>query len=181
MLSVRPLRSTGITPLLRYYGPLRLPLRFACRLCLPLGVLPLGGPPRFLCQIHLALIFRRTPSPSTPESPTNAFTRYFSVGGRLPHLGQAGRSHSGVTRPNRVRLRYGSHVRRTRLRAADCSDNALVWLPVERVIHRVNSFQFTRSARLGLAHPRPPRKTIMKPQIQMYPDKTKIHIISSQL
>jgi hypothetical protein len=46
MSSARPLRSTGITPLLRYYGPLRLPLRSACRLCLPLGGLPLGGSPR---------------------------------------------------------------------------------------------------------------------------------------
>jgi hypothetical protein len=49
-------------------------------------------------------------------------------------------------------LRYGSHVRRTRLRITDCSAPALDWLPDERAIYRMNSFQFTRSARLGLAH-----------------------------
>ncbi len=126
---------------------------------------PLGPyPPERVSQVP-RLICPHAPSPTTPESPTDALTLCFSVGGRLPLLGQTGRSHSGVTRPNRVRLRYGSHVRRTRLRAADRSVNALDWLPVERVIHRVNSFQFTRSARLNLAHPRPPRKTGIEPQI----------------
>ena len=62
-----------------------------------------------------------------------------------------------VTRPIRVRLRYGSRVCRTRLRTANCSTPALVWLPVVRVIYRMNSFQFTRSARLGLAHRRTQR------------------------
>ena len=57
-----------------------------------------------------------------------------------------------VTRPNRVRLRYGSRVRRTRLRARNYSQHALDWLPVEWVTVRVNTSQFTRSARLGLAH-----------------------------
>ena len=52
MLPARPLGSTGITRHLRYYGPLRLPLRTASRLCLPCGVLPLGGSPRFLgCSV----------------------------------------------------------------------------------------------------------------------------------
>ena len=37
MLPVRPLCSTGVTPLLRSYGPLRLPARTAPRLCIPLG------------------------------------------------------------------------------------------------------------------------------------------------
>ncbi len=121
---------------------------------------PVGGlpPPERVSQVP-RLICPRALSLTTPGSPTNALTRCFFVGSRLQLLGQTGHFRSGVTRPTWVRLRYGSRVRRTRLRAADCSDNALVWLPVERVIHRVNSFQFTRSARLNLAHPRPPRKT----------------------
>jgi len=54
-----------------------------------------------------------------------------------------------VTRPIWVRLRYGSHVRRPRLRTTNCSAPALDWLPVERVIYRMNTSQFTRSARLA--------------------------------
>ena len=40
----------------------------------------------------------------------------FALFGRLATL-------IGVTRPNWVRLRYGSHPHRTRLRQADCSDS----------------------------------------------------------
>jgi hypothetical protein len=36
-------------------------------------------------------------------------------------------------------------------------DTALDWLPAERVINRMNTSQFTRSARLGLAHQRSQR------------------------
>jgi hypothetical protein len=35
----------------------------------------------------------------------------------------------------------------------------LAWLPVERAINRATSFQVTRTARLGLAHRRPQRKS----------------------
>ena len=110
LLPAGPLRSTGITPLLRYYGPLRLPPRLAFRLCLPVGVLLPGR----VSQVP-RLFFRRTPSPFTPESPTIAFPRFFTVGtgfilfGRLATL-------IGVTRPNRVRLRYG--LRLCRLEAS---------------------------------------------------------------
>jgi len=34
-----------------------------------------------------------------------------------------------VTRPKRVRLRYGSRVRRTRLRGCNYSQHTLAWLP----------------------------------------------------
>ena len=63
-----------------------------------------------------------------------------------------------VTRPNRVRLRYGSGVRFPELHRTDCSATAPGSLSAERVIRRVNSFQFTRSVRLGLAHQRTRRK-----------------------
>jgi hypothetical protein len=64
-----------------------------------------------------------------------------------------------VTRPNQVRLRYGSRVRFSGLHRADRSTAVPESLSAERVIRRVNSFQFTRSARLGLAHQRTQRKT----------------------
>ena len=75
------------------------------------------------------LIFRRTPSPSTPESPAIAFSRFFIAGagfilsGRLATL-------IGVTRPNRVRLRYGLRLCRSRLRRAGLLRPALDWLHV---------------------------------------------------
>src|SRR5438093_2670997 len=58
-----------------------------------------------------------------------------------------------LTRLNRVRLRCGSRVCLTRLRDADYSDSTrLCGYVDERVILTVNSFQFTRRARLALAH-----------------------------
>jgi putative transposase len=72
MLPVRPLRSTGITPLLRYYGPLRLLAGLRQRLCLPAAVLL----PVQVSQVP-RLFFRRTPSPSTPESRSTALPRFF--------------------------------------------------------------------------------------------------------
>src|ERR1039457_6903349 len=53
---------------------------------------------------------------------------------------------------NRVRLRCGSRVRLTSFRRTDCSIPRLLRLHVERAIYMVNSFPFTRSARLILAH-----------------------------
>ena len=63
-----------------------------------------------------------------------------------------------VTRPIQVRLRYGSRVRFPGLHRTDRSTTVPESLSAERVIRRVNSFQFTRSARLGLAHQRTQRK-----------------------
>src|SRR2546422_408849 len=48
MLTPRPLRSTGITPLLRYYGPLRLPAKAVC----PGYLFP--GPRGFSCSPALS-------------------------------------------------------------------------------------------------------------------------------
>ena len=56
-----------------------------------------------------------------------------------------------VTRPNRVRLRYGSRLRPGKASPAGLLRPALAGLLVERVIYKVNSSQFTRSARLVLA------------------------------
>ena len=67
-------------------------------------------------------------------------------------LGRLATSMS-VTRPNRVRLRYGSQVCFPGFHQTDCSVSLRLSYMHERAIYMVNSFQFTRSARLsqGLA------------------------------
>jgi len=57
-----------------------------------------------------------------------------------------------VTRPKRVRLRYGSRVRRTGLQRRDYSRSLPDCLHGERAIAMVTSFQVTRSVRLFLTH-----------------------------
>ncbi|MFW6148217.1 MAG: hypothetical protein ACOC6B_07495, partial [Thermodesulfobacteriota bacterium] len=53
---------------------------------------------------------------------------------------------------NRVRLRYGSHFRLTRLRQFGLPRPALARLHGKQAIHMVGSFQPTRSTKLRLAH-----------------------------
>ena len=55
--------------------------------------------------------FRHAPSLLTPESPSPAHTRCFRDGDRLRHIRKLGRSRLGITRPKRVRCRYGSCLR----------------------------------------------------------------------
>ncbi len=106
---VRPLGSTGISPLPRYYGPVRLPIRTAPGLLIPLGALRLNphpaGPPRFLgqsfCARHLQSP-RRAQRLHLPVATPSVIG--FTISGRLATL-------NCVTRPNRVRLRCGSHFR----------------------------------------------------------------------
>ena len=117
----------------------------------PLGHVP-HPPPCRVSQVP-RLIYPRALSPTTPESPAAA----------LPVASPpvAGSSSSAdwppsgcVTRPNRVRLRCGSRVRLTGFRRTDRSIPRLLRLHVERAIYMVNSFQFTRSARLSLVYQR---------------------------
>ena len=54
-----------------------------------------------------------------------------------------------LSRPNRVHLRYGSRVRLL-TRQPRYQVLTLAWLHAEQAIYKVNSFQFTRSARLIL-------------------------------
>ena len=61
---------------------------------------------------------------------------------------------NSVTRPNRVRLRYGSQVCFPGFRRTDCSAPLQFRYTYERAIYMVNSSQFTRSARLSLVFPR---------------------------
>ena len=105
MFPVRPLGSTGVTPLLRYYGPLRHPLGHS-RLCIPAT--------RWLCASQEGL-----PGSSTDLSTRAAPNRPGRPAGCLP---VASPPVSGfilvgglatfvfLSRPNRVHLRYGSRV-----------------------------------------------------------------------
>ena len=67
-------------------------------------------------------------------------------------LGRLATSTS-VTRPNRVHLRYGSQVCFPGFRQTDYSASLRIHYMYERAIYMVNSFQFTRSARLSLVFP----------------------------
>lgn len=146
MLPVRPLGSTDITRLLRYYGPLRLPCGTAFRLCLPFDVLPLNGSPRFLdCSFDA----RRPLTPRRAQPllmlVSSRLALGFTICGRLAAL-------TCLSRPVRVRFRYGLRLCPSRLRQVRLLCPTLVGLPVLRATHKVNSFQFTRTARLFLAH-----------------------------
>src|ERR1019366_8603007 len=106
-----------------------------------------AGSPRFLdCSIPARL------SPTTPEGPASACSL-------LPRRCQASSTSGGlatsssVTRPNRVRLRYGSQVCFPGFHQPDYSDSLRFRYMHERAIYMVNSFQFTRSARLSLVYP----------------------------
>jgi hypothetical protein len=98
------------------------------------------------------LIIPRALSPTTPEGPlaayaccfTNGLSGFILVGGLATFV--------FLSRPNRVHLRYGSRVRLTSP-PAPLLGLALIRLRAEQAIYTVNSFQFTRSARLILAYP----------------------------
>jgi hypothetical protein len=83
------------------------------------------------------------------------------ISGFIPSGGLA--TFTGVTRPNRVRLRYGSQVCFPGFRQPVYADSLRFSYMHERAIYMVNSFQFTRSARLSLVY-------------QMNTDKTKLLI-----
>jgi len=57
------------------------------------------------------ILFRHAPSLPTPESPPPAYPRCFRDGDRLPPIWELGHSRLRITRPNRVRSRYGSCLR----------------------------------------------------------------------
>ena len=95
MNSAGALRSTGVTPLHRYYGPLRLPAWPSRRLWFPASVdlmsHPDSRPPDRVSQVP-RLICRRPPSRITPRDPSAAFARCFTVGFRLHPFRKVGHS-----------------------------------------------------------------------------------------
>jgi hypothetical protein len=102
-----------------------------------------------LCRVSQVprLIYPRAPSPTTPEGPASACSLLPPpISGFILSGGLA--TFTSFTRPNRVRLRYGSQVCFPGFRQPDCSDSLRFGYMHERAIYTVNSFQFTRSARL---------------------------------
>ena len=93
------------------------------RLFIPPGRWPRrvqAKPPRRVSQVP-RLICPRALSPTTPEGPAAASARYFAASIRLHPRGWIGHLQQPLTRPNRVRLRYGSRVRLARLRRTNYS------------------------------------------------------------
>jgi hypothetical protein len=99
----RPLGSTGVTPLPRYYGPLRLPrlqrVPYGFRHTPCLAWRETGG--RGLSSSWWFLL--RARSPLTPESPTGASGRSLRIDAGFTSSGRLGHPQLRLTRPNRVR------------------------------------------------------------------------------
>ena len=138
----------GRYPLPRYYEPVRLPTRPPYGYLFPqdVGSRRLAGSPRFLDRSVLARRLlpprkvRRVLLPVASPS-VSGFTTVWRAG-HLP-------LHNGAEMSS-LTLRLTSSPQKGFARA-DCSPLALAGLLVERVIYKVNSSQFTRSARLILA------------------------------
>ena len=117
------------------------PLEYRLRIDLRLPACRVSQDPRLIYSCAL--------SPTTPEGPASACSL-------LPRRCQASSSLAdwppplSVTRPNRVRLRYGSQVCFPGFHQTDRSAPLRFSYMYERAIYMVNSFQFTRSARLSL-------------------------------
>ncbi len=73
-----------------------------------------------------------------------------------------------VTRLNRVRLRYGSRVRLTRLRRRNYSRSPLDRLHVQRSIHMTDSFHSVRNSQALLGAPADTERTPRTPRRFMF-------------
>ena len=92
-----------------------------------------AAPPRRASQVPQP-IFLRAPSPITPRSPAVACAHCFAASIRFHPHRKTDHFPFALTRPKRVHLRYGSRIRRSRLRPAGLLPLTLDWLPVERAI-----------------------------------------------
>ena len=111
-----------------------------------------AGPPRRASQVP-RLICLRAPSPTTPRSPAVACAHCFTTSVRFHPHRKTDHFPFALTRPKRVHLRYGSRIRRSRLRPAGLLPLTLDWLPVERAITGQAPFSLQDQARLILAQP----------------------------
>jgi hypothetical protein len=133
-----------------HYGPLRLPAAAStelfipphCRHGCPCPLRRVSQVPRLFCP--------RAPSVPTPESSAGAPARFFPADIRLHPTWKTGRFHlrnEAKTGSLALRLTCSPH----QASSGRLLCRTLVWLLVERAIYKVNSFQFTRTARLILA------------------------------
>jgi len=145
------LRSTGITPLPHYYGPLRLPTRPTGSYGFPSVVDPDPGSPSRVSQVPV-LICRRLLSRITPEDPTAACARCFAADLRLHHTRKVGHPHCSISRP-KGSLAPRLTSSRSRAPTTRSPQSPPSRLHGERAISMVSTFQLTRSIELCLTHP----------------------------
>ena len=111
MLSVRALRSPGITPLHRYYSPVRRPAVESRELCLPHETVEHDSPTLDLsgsCALD-----RDAPFHSTPEGWMAACAYGFAIHTGFAVFGQVAALTFRVSRPAWIHSRYGSPLRGT--------------------------------------------------------------------
>ena len=173
MTEVRPLGSTGITPLPRYYGPLRIPTVNARRVMdSPPAALPSAKPFRFGFSSGLPGSSADLSTRALPNHPgqSHRFLRSFIPGewqaspssGGWPLSFERNEAESGslslgsrLRRPGRClpfALRFLARTGLTPHVRLPSRDRPR--LHVERAIHMSDSFQSDRSTRLGLAYQR---------------------------
>jgi hypothetical protein len=144
----------GRYPLPRYYEPVRLPAAAADTVMLSRAALGLharpciAGPPRFLDRsvpTRRPLTPRRARRVHVPVASTPVAG--FVILGSLATLDEVHEADSGS-----LALRLAGSL--PEASPAGLLQLTLGSLPAERAIRRITSFQVTRSARLGLAHPK---------------------------
>ena len=155
--SAGALCSTGVTPLPRYYSPLRLPTEASDGYVFPPPVVtaphPWVGTLGWVSQVPRS-ICRHPPSSTTPGSPAAARARCFAAGCRLRPFRKVG--HSQLLGFNEAES--GSLALRLTSPRSQASTGRLPITPLgrlhgERAIAMVSSFHLTRSTRLILTHP----------------------------
>ena len=113
-LTLRPLRSTGVTPLHHYYEPLRLPVTATIQVIDSLfGLSALTNTAVGLPSSQLSCPY--APSTNTPESLTGAFNRRFPESTGFTSTRRLA-TPTMYNEAESVRFRYSSHVRLPRLR-----------------------------------------------------------------
>ena len=154
--SAGALCSTGVTPLPRYYSPLRLPTEASDGYVFPPPVVtaphPWVGTLGWVSQVPRS-ICRHPPSSTTPGSPAAARARCFAAGCRLRPFRKVG--HSQLLGFNEAES--GSLALRLTSPRSQASTGRLPITPLsrlhgERAIAMVSSFHLTRSTRLILTH-----------------------------
>jgi hypothetical protein len=116
-------------------------------------------PPLRVSQVPRSRVSRdpRALSTTTPGGLVGACGRSSRPATGFTTLWRAGHCPLCVTRPNLIRLRYGSRVRSAGLRRGGLLRSPPASLPVVRAINRIITFQIIKSARLCLAHQRAQR------------------------
>ncbi len=152
------LRSPGVTPVPRYYAPLRLPAEPGDGYAFPPPVvlMPCPGAGHSTGSLRF-LMDQSTPAvPYHPGSSTAACARCLAVDVRLRQLGKVGRSRFRFHEAELDSLALRLTSSRSQAPTVQLPAPPLSQLHGERAISMVSSFQLTRSTRLTLTHPSEP-------------------------